>query len=46
VVAIARAQHADLEGVLRDEYGVERPEDLSLAEASQLIDQLKTAAAI
>ena len=46
IVAIARAQHADLEGVLRDEYGVERPEDLSLAEASQLIDQLKAAAAI
>jgi hypothetical protein len=44
LVAIARAQHADLEGILRAEYAVTRPEDLSLAEASQLIDQLKAAA--
>src|SRR3954451_16218963 len=34
IYAIARVQHADLEGLLRDEYGVERPEDLSLADAS------------
>jgi hypothetical protein len=46
IYAIARAGHADLEGVLRDEYGVDRPEELSLSEASQLIDQLKAAAAI
>jgi hypothetical protein len=44
LVAIARAQHADLEGILRAEYAVTRPEDLSLPEASQLIDQLKAAA--
>ncbi len=41
---IARKQNADLEGLLRDEYGVAQPEDLTLAEASQLIDQLKAAA--
>jgi hypothetical protein len=44
IVAIARAQHADLEGILRAEYAVARPEDLALSEASQLIDQLKAAA--
>ena len=41
IYAIAHAQHADLEGLLRDEYGVDQPEDLSLAEASKFIDQLK-----
>jgi hypothetical protein len=46
IFAIARAQHADLEGLLRDEYCVARPEDLSLADASKLIDVLKAAAAI
>jgi hypothetical protein len=46
LVAIARAQHADLEGILRAEYAVTRPEDLSLPEASQLIDQLKAAAQV
>jgi hypothetical protein len=44
LVAIARAQHADLEGILRAEYAVTRPEDLALAEASRLIDQLRAAA--
>ena len=44
IVAIARAQHADLERILRAEYAVERPEDLTLSEASQFIDQLKAAA--
>ena len=34
-------QRADLEGLLRDGFGVGRPEDLSLAEASTLIDTLK-----
>jgi hypothetical protein len=42
--AITRRQNADLDGLLRDEYGVAQPEDLTLAEASQLIDQLKAAA--
>ena len=46
IVTIARRQHADLEGLLRDEYGVARPEDLSLADASRLIDQLKVADAL
>ena len=44
--AIARRQHADLEGLLRDEYGVERPDDLTLSEASKLIDKLKAAGAV
>ena len=43
-MSIAGRQHADLEGILRDDYDVARPEDLSLAEASKLIDQLKAAA--
>ena len=46
IVSIARRQHADLEGLLRDEYGVERPEELSLADASRFIDQLKAAGEI
>ena len=43
--SIASRQHADLGGLLRD-LGVERPEDLSLRQASELIDTLKTAASI
>ena len=43
--SIASRQHADLDGLLRD-LGVERPEDLSLRQASELIDTLKTAASI
>ena len=43
--SIAARQHADLDGLLRD-YGVSRPEDLSLRQASELIDVLKTAASI
>lgn len=46
IYAIARAQRADLEGLLRDEYGVARPEELSLADASQFIDQLKAVGGI
>ena len=42
---IAGRQHADLDGLLRD-LGVDRPEDLSLRQASELIDALKTAAGI
>jgi hypothetical protein len=45
IYAIARSQQVDLDGLLRDDHGVERPEDLSLAQASQLIDQLKAAGA-
>jgi hypothetical protein len=43
IVSIARRQHADLDGLLGD-LGVTRAEELSLAEASRLIDQLKAAA--
>ena len=43
--SIANRQHADLDGLLR-EFGVDRPEDLSLKQASELIDTLKTAARI
>jgi hypothetical protein len=43
--SIASRQHADLDGLLRD-HGVDRPEDLSLRQASELIDALKTAAGI
>ena len=44
IYAIGRARRADLEGLLRDDYGVGRPEELSLAQASELIDSLKAAA--
>ncbi len=43
IVSIARRQHADLDGLLGD-LGVTRAEELSLADASRLIDQLKAAA--
>ena len=43
--SIASRQHADLDGLLR-ELGVDRPEELSLKQASELIDTLKTAASI
>jgi hypothetical protein len=43
--SIASRQHADLDGLLR-ELGVDRLEDLSLRQASELIDTLKTAASI
>ena len=43
--SIAGRQHADLDGLLRG-HGVDRPEDLSLRQASELIDALKTAAGI
>jgi hypothetical protein len=45
IVSIARRQHADLDGLLCD-LGVTRPEELSLADASKLIDQLKAAAQV
>ena len=46
ILALTRQNGADLEGLLRDDYGVGRAEDLSLAQASQLIDTLKAAAAL
>lgn len=45
IVTIARRQHADLDGLLC-ELNVTRPEELSLAEASKLIDQLKAIAGV
>ena len=41
LVALARRAGADLEGLLRDEYGVTRPEQLSVPQASRVIDLLK-----
>jgi hypothetical protein len=42
IVAIARKQDTDLAGLLRHEYEVERPEALSIRQASELIDMLKS----
>jgi hypothetical protein len=44
IVAIARRQRANLESLLRTEYGEASLEELSLAEASRLIDGLRAAA--
>jgi hypothetical protein len=44
--SIARRQNADLDGLLRQDFGVELPEELSLKQASELIDKLKTAGQI
>jgi hypothetical protein len=46
ILAIARQQHADLDGLLQQDYGVQRPEDLSIKQASELIDMLKAAGRI
>ena len=46
IAAIARRRGADLEGLLRAEYGVDRPEDLSPSAASRLIGQLESAAVV
>jgi hypothetical protein len=46
IIAISRKGDADLEGVLRDDFGVDQPEDLSLSQASKLIDRLKAAAGV
>jgi hypothetical protein len=43
---IARRQDADISGLLRDAFGVERPEDLTLREASRLIDSLRAGSAV
>ena len=40
ILAIARRQDADL-GRLLQEYEVERPEDLTIRQASELIDRLR-----
>lgn len=44
ITALARRQDGDLTDWLRAGYGVERVEDLSISEASRLIDELKAAA--
>jgi hypothetical protein len=41
--SIAHRQNADLDGLIRQEFEVDRPENLSLKQASELIDILKTA---
>ena len=41
ICSIARQRDADLVAILRSEYDVERPEDLTLRQASALIDWLK-----
>jgi hypothetical protein len=42
--AIASRHEADLDGLLHDEYGVTQPEELTLAQASRIIDLLKATA--
>ena len=46
IQAIARQQHADLDGLLQQDYGVQRPENLTLKQASDFIDMLKRASRI
>lgn len=46
IAALAHRAGSDLDALLRAEYDVERPEDLSLAAASRLIDQLKAEAEV
>jgi hypothetical protein len=42
--AIAERQGIDLSDALRTRYGVDQPEAISITEASELIDQLKSSA--
>src|SRR6476659_2972946 len=42
IQAIARRKNLDLTEVLRGRFGIERPADLSVDEASQLIDAIKS----
>jgi hypothetical protein len=44
IQAIARRHEADLDGLLRDNYGVARPEELTVPQASRIIDLLKATA--
>jgi len=41
IQAISRRQNTDLVGLLRHEYEIDRPEDLTIGQASELIDLLK-----
>jgi hypothetical protein len=45
ILAIARRQNAELGALLRQEYQVDRPEDLTIRQASELIDLLKSSSA-
>jgi hypothetical protein len=40
--AIASRNRIDLDGHLRDEFGVSKPDDLSIGQASEFIDALKS----
>ena len=42
IYAIARGQHLDVQQLLRDRFNVGRADDLTIKEASQLIDSLKS----
>ena len=42
IYAIARSQGMDVHQLLRDRFNVGRPDDLTVKEASQLIDSLKS----
>jgi len=42
--AIAQRQQLDVRNVVHSRYGVDTPEDLSITEASELIDELKAQA--
>ena len=42
IIAISRKQDVDLVGLLRHDYEAERVEDLTLREASELIDRLRS----
>ena len=44
IIAIARRQNTDLQGLLRQEYEVQGPDHLTIRQASELIDRLKAAA--
>ena len=44
--AIANRQKADLARLVQDRFQVSRPEDLSITQASQLIDELKKNSAV
>ncbi|WP_417730850.1 hypothetical protein [Rosistilla oblonga] len=41
IFAIARRQRVNPSSLVREKFGVDRPEDLSIREASTLIDELK-----
>ena len=44
IEAIARKQHIDLANLLRQRFGTDKTAELSITEASSLIDELKAAA--